>query len=273
MAKNEIQFSVFTKPWKTLSVEQLAEKIRALGFDGIEFPVRDGFQVEPRNAVKQLPVLSRTMADYGLQIFSVASSTDEAIFEACAAAGVPVIRIMLDIDFMAGYWESERKIRADLENLQPLCEKYGVKIGIQQHVGRSRVKTSAGMYRFLEHTDPRWFGAIWDAGHDGLCGEGPEIGLDLVWSHLCMVNLKNAYYYRSSEPGAEQAQWQLKFTTARDGMASWPRVVNHLRRREYSGVVCLTAEYTEEEHVDRYIAEDIAYAKSLFRSSAVHSSN
>lgn len=262
--QSSIQYSVFTKPWRTLPMEQLIEKAHGFGFDGIELPIRDGFQVEPHNAAKQLPEWSRRMADYGMHIYSVASSTDEAIFAACAEAGVPVIRIMLDIDFEAGYWASERNNRMYLESLQPLCEKYGMKIGIQQHVGTHRVKTSAALYRFLEHTDPRYFGAIWDAGHDGVRGEGPIIGLDMVWSHLCMVNLKNAYYKRISESGAEQAAWQLCFTTGRDGMASWPAVTEYLRKRRYEGVVCLTAEYDDEAEVDRYIREDLAYAKSLF---------
>ncbi|MDF2713141.1 MAG: sugar phosphate isomerase [Paenibacillus sp.] len=259
-----VEFSVFTKPWPALEAEPLAEKVRALGFHGIELPVRDGFQVKPRHAPKKLPEWSRLLAPYGLRIYSIAGPPEEAIFAACAEAGVPVIRIMPDIDLDLGYWESERRMRADLERLQPLCERYGVKVGLQQHVGRTRVKTSAGLLRLLEGTDPRWFGAVWDAGHDGLRGEGPQIGLDMVWSHLCMVNLKNGYYYRASSPNLEQAEWRVRFTTGRDGMASWPAVADYLRARRYSGVVCLTAEYDDEKQVDRYIAEDIAYAKSLF---------
>ncbi|MCC2686288.1 MAG: hypothetical protein K0R75_3187, partial [Paenibacillaceae bacterium] len=34
--------------------------------------------------------------------------------------------------------------------------------------------------------------------------------------------------------------------------------------QNYNGVVCLTAEYTAEHEVERLIAEDIVYAKSLF---------
>ena len=249
-------------------MERLIEKMHAFGFDGVELPVRDGFQVEPHNIAKQLPTWSRRMTEYGMRIYSVASSTDESVFAACAEAGVPVIRIMLDIDVVAGYWSSERNNRLYLESLQPLCDKYGVKVGIQQHVGAARVKTSAGLYRFLEHTDPRCFGAIWDAGHDGVRGEGPVIGLDMVWSHLCMVNLKNAFYQRVNGLNAELAEWKLCFTSGRDGMASWPAVSDYLLKRHYNGVVCLTAEYDDEHLVDQLIYEDLVYARSLFRDGA-----
>jgi len=264
MDKGGIAFSVFTKPWKTLPKELLAEKVRALGFDGIELPVRDGFQVEPGAADKKLPAMSRLMAEYGLHIFSVAADVNERILAACAEAGVPIVRTMLDIDLEAGYWASERAILEELERLQPLCEQYGVKIGLQPHVGARRVKSAAGLMRFLDRLDPRRIGAIWDAAHDGLRGEGPVIGLDMVWRHLCMVNLKNAYYCRTNGPEADQAEWDVHFTTGRHGMASWPRVAAYLRKRKYEGVICLTAEYTDEANVDRYVAEDIAYAKSVF---------
>ena len=41
------ELAIFTKPWKTLSLPDLAEHIKSLGFDLIELPVRPGFQVEP----------------------------------------------------------------------------------------------------------------------------------------------------------------------------------------------------------------------------------
>ena len=43
------QLAIFTKPWKALSLPELAEHIKSLGFDQIELPVRPGFQVEPDN--------------------------------------------------------------------------------------------------------------------------------------------------------------------------------------------------------------------------------
>jgi hypothetical protein len=47
-------------------------------------------------------------------------------------------------------------------------------------------------------------------------------------------------------------------------LCSWPRVVAELKRRQYQGVICLTAEYSAEGAVNRLIAEDIAFARALF---------
>ena len=43
----KVSFSVFTKPWKTQPLVEVGELVKRLGFDGIELPVRPGFQVEP----------------------------------------------------------------------------------------------------------------------------------------------------------------------------------------------------------------------------------
>ncbi|WP_164821328.1 sugar phosphate isomerase/epimerase family protein [Paenibacillus koleovorans] len=262
MEKAKVQFSVFTKPWKTQSIWDLGKFVSGLGFDGIEFPLRGGYQLEPQNAA-QLPQLVKQFADHGLKIFSVASSTDEHVFAGCAEAGIPVIRIMPTMLPEVGYMASEKKAREELEALLPLCEKYGVKVGVQQHCGNN-VVDSMGLLHLLEGLDANRIGAIWDAAHDGLAGQQPEFGLDIVWPYLCMVNLKNAYYMRSNGPEATAAVWRRQYTSGRHGLASWPRAAAFLQQRGYEGVICLTAEYSAEHEVDRLIAEDIAYAKSLF---------
>ena len=107
-------------------------------------------------------------------------------------------------------------------------------------------------------------GAVWDAAHNALEGEEPEIGIEIVWSHLSMVNLKNALRVRRPAPEGAPAEWETRWVGGRDGFASWPRVAAELKEREWRGPVCLTAEYSDEAAVDRLIAEDIAFARSLF---------
>jgi sugar phosphate isomerase/epimerase len=124
---------------------------------------------------------------------------------------------------------------------------------------------SWGLRHLIERFDPRHIAAVWDAGHNGLEGEAPESALDIVWSHLAMVNLKSAYWRRREAQSGEPAEWEIYWTTGRDGHANWPRVIAELQRRQYTGPVCLTAEYTDEAAVDRWIAEGIAFVRSLFR--------
>lgn len=262
MIHTPISFSLFVKHWNNKSAPELGSFVKGVGFDGIELPIRDGFQVEPDTAHLTLPVYAAQLAEHGVRIFSVAASPDEPIFAACQEAGVPLIRIMVNIN-PDGYKATEERTKRKLEDLAPLCEKYGVKIGIQQHYG-NYINDSNGIMRLIENISSEYIGAVWDAAHDAFAGQQPEYGLDIVQSHLAMVNLKNGYFVRTNGPEADTAEWKRHFTTGRHGMANWPRIVRLLKEQSYSGVVCLTAEYTDLANKDRYIAEDLTYVKSLY---------
>lgn len=262
MSQTGVRFSVFTKPWKTLPLPELAQKVAGLGFDGVELPVRPGFQVTPENVGRDLPVAVKMLADHGLKIESVAGPTDEPTMAACAELGIPIIRICAGIE-SEGYMATEAALQREFDGLVPLLAKYGVTLGIQNHCGES-ICNAMGLRHLIEKYNPKQVAAVWDAAHNALDGEEPELALDIVWSLLCMVNLKNAFWQRTNGPEAEVAEWQPFWTSGRQGLASWPRVAAELKRRGYNGVVCLTAEYTDEEAVDRLIAEDIIFAKSLF---------
>jgi sugar phosphate isomerase/epimerase len=258
----KIAYSVFTKPWKTEPLTCLAEFVSELGFDGIELPVRPGFQVAPENVRRDLPIAAKKLAEFGLKIYSVAGPTDEATIIACAEAGVPVIRTMARIGD-EGYLEAEARLQRDYDALVPLLEKYGVTIGVQNHCNRF-VANAVGLLRLIGKYDPKHIAAVWDPAHEALNGGLFDLALDAIWSHLCMVNLKNGLWKRTNGPEAEYAEWDTYWTSGRQGLASWRFAVGELRLRGYEGVVCLTAEYSDEEAVERLIAEDLATAKALF---------
>jgi sugar phosphate isomerase/epimerase len=258
-----IAYSVFTKPWMAMSIPQLGEFVRELGFEGIELPVRPGYQVEPENVASDLPIAVRELERVGVKIFSVAGPTDEATICACADAGVPVIRTMARVNEGENYLDAEARLQAEYDALLPLLDREGVTIGVQNHCSRF-VSSAVGLRALIGRYDPRHVAAVWDAAHEALEGNIPELALDVVWSHLCMVNLKNAVRQRTSGPEAEVAQWKVYWTGGRQGIASWVAVAEQLKQRGYSGVLCLTAEYSDQLAVGRLIAEDIAFARSLF---------
>jgi len=262
MDDQRVEFSVFTKPWRTPLVK-LGEFVAGLGFDAIELPVRPGYQVEPEDVTQGLPKAAEELAKCGIRIASVAGPTDETTMAACADVGIPIIRICVEMHDQERYMAFEARLQKEFDALVPLLDRYGVTLGIQNHYGRE-VCNAMGIRHLIEKYDPKHIAAVWDAAHCALNGESPEMAIDIVWSHLCMVNLKNAFWKRQNGPEAEYAKWEPYWTSARHGLASWPAVVAELGERGYSGVVCLTAEYSDKHSVNRLIAQDIAYAKSLF---------
>ena len=75
------RITVFSKPWKEKSLEELADFVKGMGLDGVELAVRPGYQVEEESIASDLPKASRIFEDRGLSIESVAcnAETEETI--------------------------------------------------------------------------------------------------------------------------------------------------------------------------------------------------
>src|SRR5690242_4090793 len=119
MSETRHLYSVFTKPWK-MPVPELGKLVSSLGFEGIELPVRPGFQVQPPDVARGLPEAARVLADYGVKITSVAGPTDEATIAACAEVRVPIIRICVNIGRDEGYLAGEARLQREFDAVVPL---------------------------------------------------------------------------------------------------------------------------------------------------------
>ena len=253
----KIAFTVFTKPWK-MPLAELAGHVHDLGFDGVELPVRPGFQVEPGDVARALPEAAKILADGGVRIASVAAPTDEPTIAACAAAGVPLIRICAEMDHSAGYLAAEAELQRQFDGLVGPLATHGVTVGVQNHCGRGLTSAMA-LRHLVEKYDPAHVAAVLDFGHSGLAGEAPDVAIDTLWSHLALVNFKSALWHRGRD-----GRWTSRWVAGPDGMADWPAAVEALKRRNYAGDVCLTAEYSDADRVDRLVAADLACIKPLF---------
>jgi sugar phosphate isomerase/epimerase len=255
-------WSVFTKPWRSASVEQLGETVHAMGFDAVELPVRPGYQVQPEDVASGLPNAVRRLEASGVTVGSVAAGTDEAVFAACADAGVPIIRIMVPAS-PRGYAATDIEIRTSLDALVARAERYGVRIGIQPHHD-DFISDSSELYALVKDYDPRVVGAIWDSAHDALARKRPEHGLERLWPWLVMANLKSAVFEREAGASAwGDPVWEPVFVESERGMAEWGRALAYLSEREFAGPVCLTAEYTDETDLVAKVTADLRRAKQL----------
>ena len=262
MSNSTYTYTVFTKPW-TLPLPELGAFVRQLGFEGVELPVRPGYQVVPEDVARGLPEAARVLAEQGVRIASIAGPTDERTIAACAEAGVPVIRICVGIPQEQRYFDAIAQYQREWDTLVPLLEHYNVTLGIQNHSHRF-LANAMQLYHAIQHYDPRHLAAVWDPAHCALDGEIPELALDILEGRLCIVNLKNALWRNTAAPEATQASWRVHWTSGREGLSNWTEVATLLKARGWSGNVCFTAEYSDHHLVNQQIAEDIAYAKACF---------
>ena len=260
------RYSIFTKPYKSLSMDELGQKVAGMGFNAIEYPLREGFQVRLDDAENGMAELSGIMGKYGIAVSSVASAADESAFAACQAGGCKILRIMAATEKNQRYLDWEKAFIRYLGGLEPLARKYGVTLGIQNHCGYNGsgyASSTMELKRLVENFDPEYIAAIWDAGHSGLAGEMAEQALDIIWDNLCLVNFKNAYYHRVNGPEAPAARFAHHFTLGRHGFADYAKIAGYLKSRGYKGDICLPAEYTDDGLVDELAPIELAYVKSL----------
>lgn len=255
--------SVFTKPWRGETPEELGALVASFGFTGVELPVRPGFQAAPNDARESLPVVCAALQAHGVSVTSVASELTEEVFAACADCGVPMIRVMAEITDPIGYMGSEGWWTRKLQSVDALCEKYGVMVGVQQHFG-AYVAGSMELRHLLDAVGSPWIGAVYDAAHSALCGERPLYAIDILWDYLFMANFKNACF-EQTESGRAAAKFEPRFVRGNEGMADWGEAVKELSRRGYEGTVCMHAEYTDAGKTNNNIAEDLKLLKRLMK--------
>ena len=180
MNEETVQFAVFVKPWKNLSLAELGRHIQKLGFNWIELPVRPGFPCEPSLIEKSLPEAVRVLGEEGVKVLNITADlglNDERLYQASSRAGVHMNRVIFDRRDGENYWDAERRAKTQLELALPLCEKYGFQIGVQNHFGRCVPINAMGMHNLIKDYDPRYVGAIWDPAHNALEGEDSEFGI------------------------------------------------------------------------------------------------
>jgi sugar phosphate isomerase/epimerase len=260
----KMEFSIFSKYMIGYTVEQLGKKVQELGFSGIEFPLRPGYQCEPGDvSTKFVPMVKRLRDDFGIDVPIVTNGHDpslpaiEAIYEACSSAGVRYFRSSYWGVNGLDYWEAHGKALKDIKGLEKLSEKYGVKTAIHMHAGKLLTAHCLGTQLLVRECDPKYVGVYLDPAHMSLGGEDYEMGLGIVKSHLCLVGVKNCCYVGS--PG----HWGTSWVPIFDGLVPWANVIKLLKNIGYDGVLCFHAEYSDHDRTSEYVADDLRNIKSL----------
>lgn len=260
-------WAVFTKPWGSWPADRLAELLTGMGFTGAEIPVRPGAHVTAETAEQELSRYVETLASAGIRTISIAADVSEPVLAGCAAAGVQLLRVMAPVTDH-DHEGSVARMREQLAAIAPELDRYDVSIGVQPHHG-PWVTSVLGALEVIKDLPAHQFGVIWDAAHDALAGEDPVTTLRLARSRLMVVNLKNARYEPVANP-ADGPTYRSWFGTGRQGMADWPRILDHLVETRWQGPICLTAQYSDAatpEAAAVLATEDLAWVRQLWQDA------
>ncbi|MEM9367123.1 MAG: sugar phosphate isomerase/epimerase family protein [Planctomycetota bacterium] len=171
---SNLEHCVFTKPFNSLSFEELAEQIAALGFQGIEAPIRRGGHVEPDAVATELPRLVRALESQGLKITvmtsdisSLDSSHAKTVLRTAADLGVERFRMAyFRYEPKRPVLEQNESWRRPMETLAEYCGKIGIQALYQNHAGAKYMGAAIwDLHRLIVDIDPEHLAVAYDLRH------------------------------------------------------------------------------------------------------------
>jgi sugar phosphate isomerase/epimerase len=264
----------FTKFLKGLTVPEIATVIKGMKFDGLDLAIRKGQAVNPENVAQALREAVRICKDNGLSIPLASLESNavdpgqqdvQAIFAACGAAGVSLVKIGYWV-FKPGekYWQRVAEIKRALEGFAALSKKHNVCCLVHTHSDAYYGGNAASVMDLVQDFDPKYVGAYLDPAHLMLEGEPLPMALSIVGAHLRMVAAKNVLYVPADLPDGRRfkRQWCL----LNEGLVNWAAALKLFAEAGYTGPISIHGEYSKSEERDevlKLVAQEMEYIRPL----------
>ena len=165
---------VFTKPFNSLSFDELADRIAELGFDGIEAPIRKGGHVEPEQVEQKLPALVEALKKRDLEITIMTSDvndpddpTTERVLRTAATLGIKRYRMKyFKYDLKQSVLSQIDQWRPKLKQLAAMNHDFGLTGVYQNHAGTNYLGAPLWDLRMaLQGIAPSDIGVAYDIRH------------------------------------------------------------------------------------------------------------
>ena len=247
-----------------LTLEQQADLLQRLGFDGIEWRVRrvsDSARAQPfsewgahkndltpDNFVESAPKMKQVASDHGLAIVGIASNapaTDleqvELLAEGAAACGAPFIRVGCprgydgSTDYNLLYDEAVAAYAKALDAIAP----FGIKAALEIHGGTIHPSASLA-HRIVSHWPPDRVCVIYDPQNMVIDGyETTELALDLLGPYLGHLHVGAHKPVEKSRDDLGTVHWEWPGAPMGEGLYHYPRLLKKLKAINYPGFITI----------------------------------
>ncbi len=246
---------IFTKPFGSVSVAELVERLSTLGVDGADLTVRDGQTVTP-DSPGGIVSVANALADNGMRLEVVTTDlcepgpVAEGIFDACAEGGVSLVRLgFYRYEPSLGYDPSSA--RRGIAGLAASGAERGVRVALQLHQGTIH-PSAAHALRLIEDLDVLVYADFGNQAKEG--SEDWRLTLDQLGDRVACVGVKNAAWDRTPNG------WEVGWVPLADGVVRWPEILPGLRERGYDGPLSLHVFYPTPDPVSS-MRQDLEYLR------------
>lgn len=237
----------FTKPFQSLSFEELAKSIARLGYDGIEGTIRRGGHIVPEEAPEKLPRLVEALRKEGLELTVMATSinrvnrVNEAQLRAAAALGIRHYRTQYYMyDLERPLIPQIEGFRKQARELAALNAELGITGCIQNHAGARYVGAPLwDLEILLEDIDPRHLGVAFDIRHATVEG-------GTTWkTHLALLRPRIQAIFVKDFRWVDGQRKPVNIPLGAEGARVDPEFFEILARSDFKGPISLHEEYLD----------------------------
>jgi sugar phosphate isomerase/epimerase len=241
---------VFTKPFNSLSFDELADRIAELGFDGIEAPVRKGGHVEPEHVEQKLPALVEALKKRDLEITVLTSDVNDPddpvtarVLRTAATLGIKRYRMKYyKYDLRQSVLSQINQWRPKIKQIAAMNHDFGLTGVYQNHAGTNYLGAPLWDLRMaLEGIHPNDIGVAYDIRHataEG--GMSWPVTFNMIRPSIDTVYVKDFVWNESKKPtNVPLGKGRID-----------PKFFKMLTDTDFSGPISLHEEYLDHRDPD-----------------------
>jgi sugar phosphate isomerase/epimerase len=257
----------FVKPFQRLPFNEMVDTAKAVGWSGIECPVRKGGAIEPERVEDELPKLVDALRKRDLDLPVISTDVDDAsdplaqrVLKTASKLGIQCYRLK------HYYYDLNKPIPPQLENfkaklreLAQLNRELKLNGAIQNHSGKNYVGAAGwDIWELIRDLDPKFVGVFFDIGHAALeGGYSWPAQAKLLEPHFSVISVKDFFWREGGKGGRTEWCPLGQGVVRREFFAA-------LGKSNFNGPITLQFEYplgTKDEMVAA-MRKDLATLKS-----------
>lgn len=216
--ESKYRFVIFSKIYQPLKMtfQEAAELTALAGYDGVDCPVREGGEIEPKNVENELPLYAGELKKRGCNtilltsgITSVKSPYAENVLKTAKALGIKYYRLGMSYHSDNEPLQKQiDRIKEELKELAVLNRKIGITAIFQNHSPTGKRVYVGGnldeMHELIKDINPDEIGVAFDLAHAIIVhGDDWRAKFDLIKSHFKIAYIKDVKRPRSFVPFGE----------------------------------------------------------------------